>query len=127
MSKSKQKGTSAETAFVKAECVTEVFPHVERRSLAGVNDMGDVSGALGLVFEIKNHKQYKFPEWVKEAEVERINAKADYGIVIAKPNGIGLNSVDQWWAVMPVGAMMKLLSDAGYGNARVVDSDPDKG
>jgi len=127
MSKSKQKGTSAETAFVKAECVTEVFPHVERRSLAGVNDMGDVSGALGLVFEIKNHKQYKFPEWVKEAEVERINAKADYGIVIAKPNGIGLNSVDQWWAVMPVGAMMKLLSDAGYGNARVVDSDSDKG
>jgi len=127
MSKSKQKGTSAETAFVKAECVTEVFPHVERRSLAGVNDMGDVSGALGLVFEIKNHKQYKFPEWVKEAEVERINAKADYGIVIAKPNGIGLNSVDQWWAVIPVGAMMKLLSDAGYGNARVVDSDSDKG
>ena len=127
MSKSKQKGTSAETAFVKAECVTEVFPHVERRSLAGVNDMGDVSGALGLVFEVKNHKQYKFPEWVKEAEVERINAKADYGIVIAKPNGIGLNSVDQWWAVIPVGAMMKLLSDAGYGNARVVDSDSDKG
>ena len=127
MSKSKQKGTSAETAFVKAECVTDVFPHVERRSLAGINDMGDVSGALGLVFEIKNHKQYKFPEWLKEVEVERINAKADYGIVIAKPNGVGLGLVDQWWAVMPVGAMMKLLSDAGYGNPKVVDSDKDKG
>lgn len=116
MSKSKQKGTSAESAFVKAECVTNVFPHVERRALAGVNDMGDVSGMVGLAVEIKNHKSYKFPEWMKETEVERVNAKADYGILVVKPNGIGLNSVDQWWAVMSVGAMMKLLSDAGYGN-----------
>ena len=116
MSKSKQKGTSAESAFVKAECVTNVFPHVERRALAGVNDMGDVSGMVGLAVEIKNHKSYKFPEWIKETEVERVNAKADYGILVVKPNGVGLNSVDQWWAVMPVGAMMKLLSNAGYGN-----------
>ena len=123
MSKAKQKGTSAETAFVKAECVTEVFPYVERRSLAGVNDMGDVSGMLGLVVEIKNHSSYKFPEWLRETEVERQNAKADYGILVAKPNGVGLNSVDQWWAVMPVGQMMKLLRDAGYGTPKVVDTE----
>lgn len=123
MSKSKQKGTSAESAFVKNERVLELFPHVERRALSGVNDMGDVSGAVGLVFEIKNHKAYKFPEWLKETEVERINAKADYGVLVVKPNGIGLNSVDQWWAVMPMGAMLNLLRDAGYGNAKVVDTD----
>lgn len=116
MSKSKQKGTSAESAFVKADCVTEVFPYVERRALSGVNDMGDVSGMVGLAVEIKNHKSYKFPEWMKETEVERVNAKADYGILVVKPNGVGLGSVDQWWAVMPVGAMMQLLSQAGYGN-----------
>lgn len=123
MSKSKQKGTSAESAFVKDERVLESFPHVERRALFGVNDMGDVSGAVGLVFEIKNHKSYKFPEWLKETEVERVNAKADYGILVVKPNGVGLGSVDQWWAVMPVGAMLDLLRDAGYGNAKVVDTD----
>jgi hypothetical protein len=123
VSKSKQKGTSAESAFVKDERVLESFPHVERRALSGVNDMGDVSGAVGLVFEIKNHKSYKFPEWLKETEVERVNAKADYGILVVKPNGVGLGSVDQWWAVMPVGAMLDLLRDAGYGNAKVVDTD----
>lgn len=123
MSKSKQKGTSAESAFVKDERVLESFPHVERRALSGVNDMGDVSGAVGLVFEIKNHKSYKFPEWLKETEVERVNAKADYGILVVKPNGVGLGSVNQWWAVMPVGAMLDLLRDAGYGNAKVVDTD----
>lgn len=123
MSKSKQKGTSAESAFVKNERVLESFPFVERRALSGVNDMGDVSGAPGLVFEIKNHKSYKFPEWIKETEVERVNAKADYGILVVKPNGVGLNSVDQWWAVMPMSAMLDLLRDAGYGSAKVVDTE----
>lgn len=123
MSKAKQKGTSAETAFVKAPSVLEGFPDVERRALAGVNDMGDVSGMVGLVVEIKNHKTYKFPEWLKETEIERVNAKADYGVLVVKPNGVGLNSVDDWWAVMPVGAMLKLLRDAGYGTPNVVDKD----
>ena len=117
MSKAKQKGPSAESAFVKDPRVLESFPMVERRALSGVNDMGDVSGAPGLVFEIKNHKTYKFPEWIKETEVERINAKADFGITIVKPNGVGLNSVSNWWAVMPVGAMLDLLREAGYGDS----------
>lgn len=123
MSKSKQKGTSAESAFVKSPSVLEGFPGVERRALAGVNDMGDVSGMLGLAIEIKNHKSYKFPEWLKETEVERINAKADYGVLVVKPNGVGLGLVQDWWAVMPVGAMLNLLRDAGYGTPRVLDKD----
>ena len=123
MSKSKQKGTSAESAFVKSPVVLEAFPYVERRALAGVNDMGDISGMVGLAVEIKNHKTYKFPEWIKETEVERINAKADYGILVVKPNGVGLGSVEDWWAVMPVGAMINLLRDAGYGIPKVIDKD----
>jgi hypothetical protein len=121
MSKSKQKGTSAESAFVKSERVLKSFPMVERRALSGVNDMGDVSGAPGLVFEIKNHKSYKFPEWLKETEVERVNAKADYGVLIVKPNGVGLGSVSDWWAVMTVGQVLDLLRDAGYGDS--IDKD----
>jgi len=117
MSRSKQKGTSAESAFVKNERVLESFPMVERRALSSVNDMGDVAGAPGLVFEIKNHKSYKFPEWLKETEVERINAKADYGVLIVKPNGVGLGSVQDWWAVMTVGQMLNLLREAGYGDS----------
>ena len=117
MRRSKQKGTSAESAFVKNERVLESFPMVERRALSGVNDMGDVAGAPGLVFEIKNHKSYKFPEWLKETEVERINAKADYGVLVVKPNGVGLGSVQDWWAVMTIGQMLDLLREAGYGDS----------
>jgi hypothetical protein len=36
---------------------------------------------------------------------------------------VGLNSVEDWWAVMSVGAMLNLLRDAGYGTPRVVDKD----
>lgn len=126
MSKSKQKGTSAESAFVKSPAVLDSFPNVERRALAGVNDMGDISGMVGLAIEIKNHKTYKFPEWIKETEIERINAKADYGILVVKPNGVGLGSVEDWWAVMPVGAMINLLRDAGYGTPKVIDKDYDE-
>ena len=115
MSKAKQKGTSAESAFVKNERVVAQFPMVERRALSGVNDMGDVAGVSGLVFEIKNHKTYKFPEWLKETEVERLNALADFGILIVKPNGVGLGSVENWWATMTVGQMLDLLKKAGYG------------
>ena len=117
MSRSKQKGTSAESAFVKNERVLESFPMVERRALSGVNDMGDVAGAPGLVFEIKNHNSYKVPEWLKETEVERINAKADYGVLVVKPNGVGLGSVQDWWAVMTIGQMLDLLREAGYGDS----------
>ena len=123
MSKAKQKGTSAETAFVKNERVLQGFPMVERRSLSGANDQGDISGMVGLCIEIKNQKSYKIPEWLKETEVERINAKADYGILVVKPNGVGLGSVEDWWAVVPVGEMLNLLRDAGYGTPKVIDKD----
>ena len=117
MSRAKQKGTSAESAFVNDARVQESFPMVERRALSGALDQGDVSGAPGLVFEIKNHKTYKFPEWLKETEVERVNAKADFGILVVKPNGVGLKSVTDWWAVMTVGQILDLLREAGYGDS----------
>lgn len=109
VNKPKIKGTAAESAFVKNERVLASFPAVERRALSGVNDMGDVSGAPGLVFEIKNHKAYHFAEWLKETEVEKANAQADFGILIVKPNRVGLEDVSKWWAVMYVGDMLDLL------------------
>jgi hypothetical protein len=53
MSKSKQKGTAAETAVVNW-LVSKGRKHVERRSLNGVNDRGDIAGVPGVVLEVKN-------------------------------------------------------------------------
>ena len=115
MSRAKQKGTSAETAFVRFLQKTG-WPYAERRALASANDLGDVVGTIGLCWEVKNHKTYKIPAWLDETKVETDNSKSDYGILVVKPNGVGLNSVDKWWAIMDVESMTKLLRDAGYGS-----------
>ena len=115
MSKAKQKGTAAESALVKY-LVEYGFPHAERRAMTGALDQGDVSGCVGLVWEVKNHKAYHIPAWIAETVEETKNAKADFGILAIKPNGVGLTNAGKWWAVMTVEDMVKLLRDAGYGD-----------
>jgi hypothetical protein len=56
MSKSKQKGTMAETAVV--QYLKQFWPNVERRALQGSKDTGDIAGIPNVVIEIKNHKNY---------------------------------------------------------------------
>lgn len=111
----KQKGTAAESAFCKDPKVLSRFPHIERRTLSGKYDQGDISGMVGLAIEIKSHKTYKFKEWLRETAIEKTNAKADFGILVVKPNGVGLDSVGEWFAVMTVSDILDLLQEAGYG------------
>lgn len=111
MSKAKQKGTAAETAVVNW-LKEQGRKHVERRSLNGVNDRGDIAGIPGLVIEVKNHKEIKLSQWLKELEIEMINDKADTGVIIHKK--IGTTSVADWYATMPVEVWYKLLKEAGY-------------
>ena len=115
MSRAKQKGTAAESALVKF-LVGQGFPGAERRALTGDFDQGDITGTPCLAWEVKNHSTYKIPAWIKETEIERVNAKADFGILAIKPNGVGLANAGQWWAVMPMEAMVRLLREAGYGD-----------
>jgi hypothetical protein len=83
MSKSKQKGTSAETAVVKY-LKANGFPRAERRALQGNLDKGDISGVDDVVFEVKDHKKMELSGWVKELVVEVDNADAVTGAVIHK-------------------------------------------
>ena len=114
MSKAKQKGTAAESAFVKNEQVRAMFPDVARRALTGALDQGDIGSCGNLVFEVKNQKTYSIPAWLKETEVERVNAKAEFGFLIVKPNGVGLDSVGDWWMISKVTDGLDLLRLAGY-------------
>ena len=109
MSKSKQKGTLAETAV--ADYLRQTFPAVERRALSGVNDKGDISNVPGCVVEVKNQRSYKIHEWMKETETERINAEADLGILVIKPNGVGVSNVDKWWAVVSLETITRLIEE----------------
>lgn len=115
MSKAKQKGTAAETAVVRW-LNEHGFPTAERRALTGANDQGDVTGIPGVVIEVKNHKSYKIPEWLKETLAEKANAKADIGLLIIKPNGVGDTRVGEWWAVVTLSEAATMLRAIGYGN-----------
>jgi hypothetical protein len=69
------------------------LPYMERRFGAGQQkDKGDLVGDPGFVYECKNHKAYQISVWLGEAEVERDNAGAHTGIVIAKRPRVGIEN-----------------------------------
>ena len=111
MSKQKQKGTAAETAVVNW-LQSKGRKSVERRTLNGVKDRGDIAGIVGLVIEVKNHQRMALSEWVDELNVEMLNDKADTGVVIHKRKGT--TDVGRWYATMPVEVWFKLLEEAEY-------------
>lgn len=111
MSKQKQKGTAAETAVVNW-LISKGRNHVERRSLNGTNDRGDIAGIPCVVIEVKNHQTMKLSEWVEEMLVEVDNDKADTGVVIHKRKGT--TDVGKWYATMTVQQWEQLIKEAGY-------------
>lgn len=111
MSKAKQKGTAAETAVVRY-LQDNGFIHAERRALHGTLDKGDITGCGPIVFEVKDHKTITLSAWLKELHDEIVNANANTGAVIAKRRGT--TNPGDWYAVMPVSGLVKLLKEAGY-------------
>lgn len=111
MSKSKQKGTAAETAVVKW-LSGKRRNKIERRSLNGANDRGDITGIPKVVIEVKNHARMELAEWVRELQTEMANDNAETGVVIHKKRGT--TDVGEWYATMPVSIWHKLLEKAGY-------------
>lgn len=112
MSRSKQKGTAAETAVVRH--LAPLWPHVERRALHGTADRGDIAGIVGVCLEVKNHARYAIPEWLDELDTEITNDGADHGVLVVKPKGIGLTRVGDWWAIARLDDYLRLLKEAGY-------------
>lgn len=100
MSRSKDKGTAAESMLVEY-LQNHGWPYAERRALAGVADKGDVSGTPGIVWECKHAgREIRMAEWVQETVAERANAKAEHGVLVIKPRGYGQARVGEWFAVM---------------------------
>lgn len=122
VNKPKQKGTAAESAVV-SYLHTQGFPHAERLALQGGKDRGDITGIPGIVIEVKAAQQYLFSSWLAETEVERDNAKADYGILVAKPRMVGATRTGQWYALMRQGSWWDLVREAmlghGFGSLQV--------
>jgi hypothetical protein len=110
MSSQRKKGTAWESAWV-AYLREHGAPHAERRALAGNVDRGDIAGVPGVVLECKSGA-FHLAEWTAEAEQERINDGADFGIVLAKRAGKA--SPADGYAILTGAALVQLLQAAGY-------------
>lgn len=100
MSKSKAKGTTAETAVVRY--LQTWWPAAERRALSGNQDKGDVAGINSVCIEIKAAKTQLIGPWQRETLTEMKNARAGVCLLVVKRPYKG---VAQWDAYMPVRQM----------------------
>lgn len=113
MNRSKIIGTQAESA-VRDYLKSVGFYNAERLALSGSKDRGDITGVdPRLVIEVKRAKQLEIGPWLKEAEVERINAGADIGVVWAKRRGF--TDPAQWIVAMEGQAFVYLLKEMTHG------------
>lgn len=120
MSAAKRRGTSWETAIV-THLRANGFPNVERRALNGAKDRGDIAGIPGVVIEAKAAKTITLAEWLDETEAERDNDNALYGALWVKRRGHA--SPGRAYVVMSGDDFVKLLWDAGHGDAFVDQGD----
>lgn len=108
MSRSKAKGTAAETAVVRF-LQAAGFVQAERRTLNGVKDRGDIAGLPGVVIEVKNCARDQLPAWVAEAELERDNDRATLGVVWHKRRGT--TDPGRWFVTMSGDQFAALLRE----------------
>jgi len=109
MSKTRPKdiGTATESAVVKY-LRANGWPKAIRLVLQGKNDIGDIS--LGedyrVVIEVKgghaaeNASDGQVQKWLEETNRERLNGKAEMGMLVMKRKGVGASNAGNWWVVM---------------------------
>lgn len=111
--RSKNIGTAGESA-VRDYFRGNGFHGCERRALHGAFDLGDLTGIGPLVAEVKagsaaaRASDGQVASWLDETEVERQNARADYGLLVMKRAGIGPARAGEWWCVLPAWQFLSL-------------------
>lgn len=106
----KKKGTAAEVDVVQCLRMVGGYAGVERRTLAGIHDRGDIAGIPGLVIEVKNQQAMDLAGWVDEAEQEAANAgKGVLGVVWHKRRGKA--SATDWYVTMDGWTFLEFLRE----------------
>ncbi|MFI7468199.1 hypothetical protein [Nonomuraea sp. NPDC049646] len=126
MNRPKARGTAAETAVVRAIRPLG-FPHAERRALAGTHDLGDIVGTPGICWEVKGGDAARLASdgqiaaWMVETETERINSRADVGILVVQRKGVGAANAHRWWAHLPLRQVAELANGHALTDAYTAD------
>ncbi len=112
---SKRKGTSFESEVV-AFLRENGYPNAERRAKTGSKDKGDVAGVPGVCFEAKAVRSIDLAGFVDETEVERVHARAEFGVTVVKRRGRGARDA---YMVMPFSRGLELLREVAELRQRV--------
>lgn len=104
----KQRGAQTERMVARA-WEGDGWPHAEVVRGPG----RDLTGTPGVAVEIKARREWRPLEWMRQAQA---NAGDDIPIVVARPDGAGETTVDDWPAIVPHGVLRRLLREAGYGS-----------
>lgn len=114
MSKAKRKGSSFECQ-VASYLATALDCDIERRSLAGTHDRGDISGLFingkRAVVECKAEKSLRVPEYLREAETERQNDFAEFGVVVSKRRGVGEANMGDQLVLMTLDTFCRIVRE----------------
>ena len=93
MSREARKGATFEEMGARFFARVLGDDRIERRVKHGSKDRGDIAGlrirGLKAVVECKNCKKMDLSGWIEEAEEERANDDAEFGIVLHKRRGFG--------------------------------------
>jgi hypothetical protein len=106
VNKPKAIGTKAETAVARY-LAANGFPYAEKRRPEGRRDRGDITGCPGVCIEVKggdaakNASDLLVADWLTETETERLNARADVGVLVLQRRGVGPANAGRWWAILP--------------------------
>lgn len=111
MNRSKNRGTAWETRVVKylQDCG---WSQVERRTLSGIHDRGDILGLDDWVVECKDAANIRLPEWWRETLTERDNDGAAQGALWIHRRGF--SSPADAYVVIDGETFTRLLGEAGY-------------
>jgi hypothetical protein len=123
-------GTAAESAV--KQVLLPYWPTADRSPLRGSHDQGDIRGTGCLIWEVKAGATAKgvsstgetapglVTGWLRQAEVERENAGARFGILVTTRRGVGAKNADRWWAWLSVAAFADIMGAAGHRNSAPV-------
>ena len=112
MNRSKAKGTQHESQLVKW-LRENGFPDARRETLHGSKDVGDIGGVswrgIPIVIEVKNCRDKRHAQWLKEAEAERVNAGAPIAFVVTHTKGVGEKNFGKNECLIDLRSLAKLL------------------
>jgi len=100
VNKPKMAGTSAES-MVREYCKDRGWPYAKRLSLSGAKDVGDIDLHPRIAIEVKaTQGRMLIGPWMNEVDLEKVNADADYGILVIKYRGVGERNIGKFLTCM---------------------------